>query len=53
MLERNGMRYGFCNGEYRWRHYLELPEGFIDCTDMDDAEFERFVHEHPQSENAR
>jgi len=33
-------------GEYRWLHPLEQPlnyPGWIDCSDMDDAEFEAFV----------
>lgn len=29
--------------DYTWLHPAEIPEGAVDCTDMDDAEFDAFV----------
>lgn len=37
------MRFVYADGAYGWRHWLEIPAGAIDLTDMDDAAFEAFV----------
>lgn len=42
-LAAQGFRLVFQAGEYRWVHPLEVRAGAVDCTDMDDAHFERFV----------
>mgnify|MGYP000865331895 CR=1 FL=1 len=43
MLRNAGYRYGLSRGEFRWVHPLEAGEDFVDCSEMSDEEFERFV----------
>lgn len=35
--------YSPTNGRYTWKHRLELQPNDVDCTNMDDEEFARFV----------
>jgi hypothetical protein len=42
-LKDEGFRFICRNGSFDWRHPLEVQSGDVDCTDMDDAEFEMFV----------
>lgn len=44
-LRQGGYRYGHVAGRFLWVHNLEVPAGFVDCSDMDDAAFERVVVE--------
>jgi hypothetical protein len=49
-LAAQGFRFLRCNGVFAWAHPLELKSSapdFLDCTDMDDAEFERVVRATP------
>ncbi|MFA5900466.1 MAG: hypothetical protein WC829_15310 [Hyphomicrobium sp.] len=46
MKQDDGMRFIFRNGEYIFKHKNELLPTDIDCSDMDDLEFEEFVLEH-------
>jgi len=39
-------RFVFRAGDYRWIHKNEVIPADIDCTDMNDQEFEDFVREH-------
>lgn len=36
------MRFIYRAGSYAWRFKPEIIPGDIDCTDMDDAQFEQF-----------
>jgi hypothetical protein len=42
-LQDLGCRFVCRDGSFTWRHPLELQSGDVDCTDMDDEHFERFV----------
>lgn len=42
-LKQEGFRYVRRMGKYMWVHPLELRRGDVDCTDMNDTAFERFV----------
>lgn len=33
------------DGSFNWTHPLEVSPGDVDCTEMSDEEFERFVLE--------
>lgn len=43
---KRGMRFVDRAGDFNWRHKLEMLPGDIDCTDMDDAQFEAQVMTH-------
>ncbi len=47
-LREQGFRFIYRAGTYMWVHPIYMCDGDIDCTCMDDAEFEDFVllHEH-------
>lgn len=47
-LSAQGYRFIYRDGRYLWAHALEMQAGDVDCSDMDDAEFEQFVREHEQ-----
>ena len=47
-LAGQGFRFVFQDGRYVWRHALEVKPGAIDCSDMDDEAFERFVSKHQE-----
>lgn len=49
-LDKQGMRYVFRSGDYRWVHKLEMHAADVDCTDMSDEEFHEFVVAHEVSE---
>lgn len=42
-LEDAGYRFVYSNGEFGWRHPLEVPADAVDLTDVGDDEFELFV----------
>lgn len=42
-LERDGFRFVYQDGVFSWTHPASITAEAIDCTDMDDATFERFV----------
>lgn len=43
-LRDAGFRYVYrCSGDFTWVHPAEVLSSDVDCTDMDDEEFERFV----------
>lgn len=42
-LQAQGYRFTFRAGVYTWTHAAEVTGGHIDCTDMDDQQFEAFV----------
>lgn len=41
-----GYLYGVNGNHFGWFHKLELPEGFVDLTDLDDDEFNRYLRDH-------
>ena len=45
---RADMRFVRRGTEFRWTHVLELQSGDLDCTGLDDAQFERLVAETEQ-----
>lgn len=45
-LRGQGFRLVYRVGTYMWVHPVYMHDGDIDCTDMDDAEFEAFVRKH-------
>ena len=47
-LQTQGFRFIDRNGDFNWRHTNQLQAGDIDCTDMDDEEFEAQVRRYPQ-----
>lgn len=48
-LSSRGFRFVFtAAGLYRWVHPLEMPAGAVDCSDMDDEQFESFAVAHPE-----
>ena len=44
-LKQQGFRFVFRTGAFKWTHKNEMLAGDIDCTDMNDQEFEQFVQE--------
>lgn len=48
-----GYRFGWTGNDCRWYHRLELPEGFVDLTDLDDAEFDEFIKSKSAQESAQ
>ncbi|GEM_PF-4485914 len=44
-LRDQGFRFVNRCGRFAWVHPAELLEGDVDCTDMSDAEFEKYVIE--------
>jgi hypothetical protein len=44
-LRGQGFRFVYRAGTYMWLHPVHMQNNDIDCTDMDDAEFEAFTRE--------
>lgn len=42
-LHDQGRRYVFRDGAFVWSHPADMTSGDMDCTDMNDDEFETFV----------
>lgn len=42
-LRGQGFRFVYRAGTYMWVHPVYFHDGDIDCTDMDDVEFEAFT----------
>lgn len=47
-LRAEGFRYVYQDGQFVWRHPLEVKPGAVDCSDMDDDEFTAFVIDHSE-----
>lgn len=52
-LQDEGFRFVWQNQEFNWVHPAEITEGVVDCTDMNDAEFEAFVKEQYGAKNGK
>lgn len=42
-LRQAGFRFVKRGDDFKWVHPLEMRSTDVDCTDMDDAQFEAFV----------
>lgn len=42
-LKDQGFRFVCRDGKFDWLHPADIKPGDIDCTDMDDVQFEEFV----------
>jgi hypothetical protein len=44
-LKSLGHRFVLRAGAFSWRHHTDTQPGDVDCTDMEDAEFEALAFE--------
>lgn len=42
-LQDDGFRFIQCGDRFTWKHRNEIKPSDVDCTDMDDTEFEALV----------